>query len=303
MTRRRILAGALLFGGAMLIGAPPSSAHGPHNNGKPYPTVTIGASSESDGKVVVTVRGSCTNEQVLQYSMGHGAAESSQHYQSSYDARGSLATAGEDYRPETGSLTVSRTVSASFVVTLTDDGVVEPEEHVLILFEFLGNAASGPYVAGQEVCDGGQKSFLESAFTIVDDDRSGDATPETVVDGTAESAPSMAGARSSTPKSPADTGTSGRSEVESGAPTVTMRSGAGADASVRVDTTSSEDEELPKATGFELVGSTAGPDVRSRGPSDAPSDKAPIVLVAAGAAAAVAVAIGGSPLWRRRRQW
>ncbi|MEX2395082.1 MAG: hypothetical protein WD826_11450 [Actinomycetota bacterium] len=135
--------------------------------------VSIAPVSESDDKVIVTVTSMCDNEIPLSFSTGrHAPADPSiRTYRSDYDGRGDEAAAVSDYEARSGSITVSKSRKTSFAVSLIDDGVAEPLEHVRILIESSNGTAA---FAGDEwVCSdtpGDGDVYIESAFTIVDDD-------------------------------------------------------------------------------------------------------------------------------------
>ncbi len=142
--------------------------------------VSVGAVSESDGKVVVTVTSLCDNEIPVSFSTGQRAPSDALYtYRSSYDARGPEANAGGDYQSRSGSLTVSKSKKATFTLSLVDDAVAETNEYVRILIHSPSGTAA--FAGDKWACSdtpGDGETYIESAFTIVDDD--GAAAPHAV---------------------------------------------------------------------------------------------------------------------------
>lgn len=163
--------------------------------------VNVDSALESTRNVVVTISTLCGNEVAVSFSTGRSApAGSRRTYRSSYDAQGGEASAGSDYRSDTGSLVVSKARPVTFTLQVTDDLVAEPIEHVRVLVQTGINSAAfaGNTWACSQVPDDQGDVYIESAFPIIDDDQ---ATPKAAVGG-GEGATSDPSATADAPSEP-----------------------------------------------------------------------------------------------------
>jgi hypothetical protein len=268
----RVLAAALVIGGSLT--APVQRASAEAGKFESF-DVDVGPVSERDGRVVLTITSGCEGDIPYQFWTGRrapsGATDVSQN---SFDARGSAATSGADYVEQSGSFTLSKVNRVTIEVPLVDNSAAEGLEHVVILFEspvHAGVIAGDTYRCTANAADP-NRTYIESAFTIVDDDPAS----------TAGSGSAVAGPSGSS--RPARPGTGGAT------PTTTAERASSAVTSSSLVAT---DDEFERAAGVKLVGAALKPEGRQHSGS----------LLPALAAAALLGLVAAGSWFRWRRTW
>jgi hypothetical protein len=229
--------------------------------------VDVGPVSERDSRVVLTITSACEGDIPYQFWTGRRApAGATIVSQSSFDARGSAATPGADYVEQSGSFTLSKSKRVTIEVPLVDNSTAEPLEHVVILFESpvqAGVIAGDTYRCTSNAADP-DRTYIESAFTIVDDD------------------PAAANG-SGPPAAAAPSGSSGPKRPAAGAGTATTTPGQPSPRATPSPVVPANDE-IRSAAGVKLVGAAlASKSAGDSGPRLPAAAAALLVLLAAGA--------------------
>lgn len=239
--------------------------------------VRIGPVAESDGRAIVNVITACTNEIHVRFTTGQSAPPVSNpdwSERDSYDGRGPAAEERFDYVARTADFALSYNNPLTVEVPIVDDERAEDLEHVKLLFELT--FAAGVMYGDKATCEGAAvpvRGFVESAFTIADDD-----------DASAEIAGSSAGGIG-TPGSAAGSRAKRGSQAASGPSLGDGTNPRAADA----------EEQLPEADGLVLIGAALSRDNLAADHKSQSEGSGTVVALVVATGAAVS-----GRVWRRR---
>lgn len=180
-----------------------SPAPAPADDAEPYETFHLDRApvTESSRKVIMHITTGCQDP--ITWSFATGEPVPDEAYRVEYDAQGTAATPGSDYRAASGQFVVSRSQPFDLVIDLVDDQEPEGPEHVTVVFRtkpIVGSFAGNVHRCTNSDSDPGWQHFA-TAFTITDTD----VDPALLGGAEAPSAPaasSKLGSAGATPRGP-----------------------------------------------------------------------------------------------------